>query len=101
MIVTPGDIHLASLLSDLGRVTHRRADCSVSAMVPDCSTSAENDGEHRGLFSASSDRVEVAGHQLGPVSAVPEGGVEAENVDAGQYEQVGFLVNQSGVADGD
>ena len=62
-------------------------------MVPDCSTSSEKDGKHKELSSAFRDRVAVAGHQLGPAPAGPGGGVEAENVDAGQYEQVGFLVN--------
>ena len=69
VIVTPGDIHLASLLSDLGRVTHRRADCSVSAMVPNCFTCAENDDEHRELSSVFRGRVAAAGHQLVPVPA--------------------------------
>ena len=100
-MITAGDIHPFSLLSDLGRVTHRRADCSVSAMVPYCSTSAENDDEHRELSSVSRGRVTAVGHQLGPAPAGPGGGVEAENVDAGQYEQVGFLVDSSSVADGD
>ena len=70
-------------------------------MVPDCSTSAENDGGHGGLSSASKNGVVAAECQLGPVLAGPGGGVEAEIPDAGQHEQVGFQVNSYGVANRD